>query len=397
MVGAVLMFGTSGFAQDEQRPNDPWRTQDALRPQGTEKPAKGGVATLYALDPLANSFCFRDAGAGKLFQQHAVKNRCSDVNYHSYHAGQFAIGVEGGRVGAIVDLGTAIDLKKEYGYDETVGNGQGFASIHLEKGKLVILKDRRERVMQDLKETAQLFAPPKSGANAPVKVGHIYLARITDRHDSSFQLLVKLLVISHTPGESVTTGASSGIGEVFARKLAARGRNVLLVARSEDKLITLCNELGRSSSIRAQYVALDLSEPDAAERLFAEAEKRSLSIDLLVNNAGFGSMGEFSKLELARELNMIDLNIKSLVELTYRFLGPMRERKQGTIINVASTAAFQGVPFMATYAATKAFVLSFSEALWEENRPFGIKVMALCPGVTAVRNRPAVWPKLRKR
>ena len=181
---------------------------------------------------------------------------------------------------------------------------------------------------------------------------------------------------------ALITGASSGIGEVFARKLAARGRNVLLVARSEDKLITLCNELGRSNSIRAQYVALDLSEPDAAERLFAEAEKRSLSIDLLVNNAGFGSMGEFSKLELARELNMIDLNIKSLVELTYRFLAPMRERKQGTIINVASTAAFQGVPFMATYAATKAFVLSFSEALWEENRPFGIKVMALCPGVT---------------
>jgi len=181
---------------------------------------------------------------------------------------------------------------------------------------------------------------------------------------------------------TLITGASSGIGEVFERKLAARGRNVLLVARSEDKLITLCNELGRSNSIRAQYVALDLSEPDAAERLFAEAEKRSLTIDLLINNAGFGSMGEFSQLDLARELNMIDLNIKSLVELTYKFLTPMRERKQGAIINVASTAGFQAVPFMATYAATKAFVLSFSEALWEENRPFGIKVMALCPGVT---------------
>ncbi len=181
---------------------------------------------------------------------------------------------------------------------------------------------------------------------------------------------------------TLITGASSGIGEVFARKLAARGRNVLLVARSEDRLITLCNELGRSNSIRAQYVALDLSEPDAAERLFAEAEKRGLSIDLLVNNAGFGSMGDFSKLDLARELNMIDLNIKSLVELTWKFLAPMRERKQGAIINVASTAGFQAVPFMATYAATKAFVLSFSEALWEENRPYGIKVMALCPGVT---------------
>ena len=181
---------------------------------------------------------------------------------------------------------------------------------------------------------------------------------------------------------TLITGASSGIGEVFARKLAARGRNVLLVARSEDKLVTLCNELGRSNSIRAQYVALDLSKPESPARLFEEAEKRGLTVDLLINNAGFGSMGEFSKLDLARELNMIDLNIKSLVDLTHRFLAPMIERKQGAIINVASTAAFQPVPFMATYAATKAFVLSFSEALWEENRSHGVHVMALCPGVT---------------
>jgi short-subunit dehydrogenase len=181
---------------------------------------------------------------------------------------------------------------------------------------------------------------------------------------------------------TLITGASSGIGEVFARKLAARGRNVLLVARSEEKLITLCNELGRSNNIRAQYVALDLSKPESPARLYEEVEKRGLDIDMLINNAGFGSMGEFAKLDLARELNMIDLNIKSLVELTHRFLQPMIERKQGAIINVASTAAFQPVPFMATYAATKAFVLSFSEALWEENRSHGIKVMALCPGVT---------------
>ena len=181
---------------------------------------------------------------------------------------------------------------------------------------------------------------------------------------------------------TLITGASSGIGEVFARKLAARGRNVLLVARSEDKLITLCNELGRSNNIRAQYVALDLSKPEAPAQLFEESTKRGLTVDMLVNNAGFGSMGEFGKLDLARELNMIDLNIKSLLELTYRFLPPMIEHKQGAIINVASTAAFQPVPFMATYAATKAFVLSFSEALWEENRAYGIKVLALCPGVT---------------
>src|SRR5262249_48073760 len=155
--------------------------------------------------------------------------------------------------------------------------------------------------------------------------------------------------------------------EAFARELAARGHNLLLVARSEEKLITLCNELGRSQRISAQLVALDLSERDAAKRLFEETKQREMEIDFLVNNAGFGSMHDFAGLDLERELNMIDLNVRSLVELTHRFLLPMRERKSGTIINVASTAGFQPVPFMATYAATKAFVLSFSEALWEEN------------------------------
>lgn len=181
---------------------------------------------------------------------------------------------------------------------------------------------------------------------------------------------------------TIITGASSGIGAAFARKLAKRGRNLLLVARSEDKLIALCNEVGRVSGIRAQYVVMDLTEADAPARLVAETQKRELQIDMLVNNAGFGSMGDFGRLDLATELEIIDLNVRSLVELTHRFLVPMRENRQGTIINVASTAAFQAVPFMATYAATKAFVLSFSEALAEENRPHGVHVMALCPGVT---------------
>lgn len=181
---------------------------------------------------------------------------------------------------------------------------------------------------------------------------------------------------------TLITGASSGIGEVFARKLAAGGHNLLLVARSEEKLINLCNELGRIKSTRAQYVAMDLSEPDAPARLFEETQRRGLEIDFLINNAGFGSMGDFAKLDLQRELDMIDLNVRSLVQLTHLFLAPMREKKSGSLINVASTAGFQPVPFMATYAATKAFVLSFSEALWEENRPHGVKVMALCPGVT---------------
>jgi short-subunit dehydrogenase len=181
---------------------------------------------------------------------------------------------------------------------------------------------------------------------------------------------------------TLITGASSGIGEAFARALAARGNNLLLVARSEDKLMRLCSELGRISSIHCQQIALDLSRQESPARLFDETKARGLEIDLLINNAGFGSMGEFATLDLAHELNMIDLNVRSLMEMTYRFLAPMRERKTGAIINVASTAGFQAVPYMATYAATKAFVLSFSEALWEENRPYGIEVLALCPGVT---------------
>jgi short-subunit dehydrogenase len=181
---------------------------------------------------------------------------------------------------------------------------------------------------------------------------------------------------------TLITGASSGIGEAFARALAARGHNLLLVARSEDKLTKLCSELGRVRSIHCQYVALDLSTPESAAQLFEETSKREMEIDFLINNAGFGSMGDFATLEREHELNMIDLNIRVLVELTHRFLQPMRERRRGTILNVASTAGYQPVPYMATYAATKAFVLGFTEALWEENRAYGIEVLALCPGVT---------------
>jgi uncharacterized protein len=181
---------------------------------------------------------------------------------------------------------------------------------------------------------------------------------------------------------TLITGASSGIGEAFARRLAAQGENVLLVARSKDKLQGLCDELAQAHNVHAQSVALDLTERDAPVKLFAETTRRGLQVETLINNAGFGSMGDFAALDLARELEMIDLNVHALVALTHLYLQPMRERKSGTIINVASTAAFQGVPFMATYAATKAFVLSFSEALWDENRPLGVHVMALCPGVT---------------
>ncbi len=181
---------------------------------------------------------------------------------------------------------------------------------------------------------------------------------------------------------TLITGASSGIGEAFARRLAAKKHDLVLVARSEKALHELCDELMLEHKITAHYVALDLTEPGADERLFAETEKHGFEIDWLVNNAGFGSYGDFAKLDLEREAGMIDLNIRSLVSITHRYLNGMRTRKSGTIINVSSAAGFQPIPFMATYAATKAFVNSFSEAIAEENRPLGIQVMALCPGST---------------
>jgi len=178
------------------------------------------------------------------------------------------------------------------------------------------------------------------------------------------------------------TGASGGIGEAFARKLAAEKHDLVLVARSEKKLHELCDELMLEFKITAHYVALDLTEPDADARLFEETGRHEMEVEWLVNNAGFGSMGDFSELEVESELGMIDLNIRALVALTHRYLQKMRERKSGVIINVSSAAGFQPIPFFATYAATKAFVTSFSEAIAEENRPHGIKVLALCPGPT---------------
>lgn len=181
---------------------------------------------------------------------------------------------------------------------------------------------------------------------------------------------------------TLITGASGGIGEVFARRMAARGDNLMLVARSGDKLAALCNELGRAHNVAAQFLALDLTEAGATARLAEETARRGLDVETLVNNAGFGSMGDFTSFPLERDMQMIDLNVKALVALTRLYLPAMRERRRGAVINVASTTAFQPIPYMATYAATKAFVLSFSESLWEENRHHGVRVMALCPGTT---------------
>ncbi len=181
---------------------------------------------------------------------------------------------------------------------------------------------------------------------------------------------------------TLITGASSGIGEAFARRLAAEKHNLVLVARSEKALHELCDELMLQHGIIAHYVVLDLTERDADMRLVHETETHGFEVDWLINNAGFGSVGDFSELDIDTELRMIDLNVRSLVAITHHYLVKMRERKGGTIINVSSAAGFQPIPFMATYAATKAFVSSFSEAIAEENAPFGIQVLALCPGST---------------
>jgi uncharacterized protein len=172
------------------------------------------------------------------------------------------------------------------------------------------------------------------------------------------------------------TGASMGIGAAFARELSRRGATLVLVARSEDRLARLAAELGR-----AHVVAADLSSPGAARRVHDAVAAMGLEIDVLVNNAGFGLHGAFDELPLAAQREQIDLNVGALVELTHVFL-PMIERRQGGIVQVASMAAFIPVPYMAVYAATKAFVLSFSTALWAEYRPRGVRVLALIPGAT---------------
>lgn len=181
---------------------------------------------------------------------------------------------------------------------------------------------------------------------------------------------------------TLITGASSGIGEGFARRLAAEGHNLVLVARSEKTLHELCDELMLKHQIMAHYVVLDLAEPSSDLQLFNETERHGLEVNWLINNAGFGSSGDFAELDIDHELRMIELNIAALVALTHPYLKNMRERREGIIINVSSAAGFQPIPFMATYAATKAFVTSFSEAIAEENRPYGIQVLALCPGST---------------
>lgn len=180
----------------------------------------------------------------------------------------------------------------------------------------------------------------------------------------------------------VLTGASSGIGEVFAHQLANEKQDLILVARREDRLQALATELSSRYGITAQVVKADLAEADGAETLARTIANADWAICGLVNNAGFGDRGEFDQLPLERQLGMIQVNVTSLVALTWHLLPQLKTQAGSFVINVASTAAFQAGPKMAIYYASKAFVLSFSEALHEELKAAGVAVSALCPGAT---------------
>jgi len=182
---------------------------------------------------------------------------------------------------------------------------------------------------------------------------------------------------------ALITGASSGIGAALARRFARGGFNVVLVARSADKLETLAKALAAEHGVKAWAVAADLARPDAAANLASAMKRARRPIDLLVNNAGVLAHGSFVELPAQRHQQLIDLNVSGLTAMLAAFVPPMVARGQGRVLNVASIAAFQPVPSLASYAATKAYVLSLTESLSEELKGTGVSITALCPGITA--------------
>lgn len=181
---------------------------------------------------------------------------------------------------------------------------------------------------------------------------------------------------------ALITGASAGIGTALARELAAGGTNLVLTARRRDRLVGLATELAAKHNIRTLACVADLAQPLGPQQIFSFTEEKNVTIDLLVNNAGFGAYGEFQKVELNRLVEMTQVNVTAVVHLTHLYLPGMVARRGGDILILASTAAFQPVPYISTYAATKAFDLYFAEGLAEEVRQHGIRVCALCPGST---------------
>jgi short-subunit dehydrogenase len=190
-------------------------------------------------------------------------------------------------------------------------------------------------------------------------------------------------MFDYSGSTALVTGASKGLGEAFAEALAARGMNLVLVARSTNELNDLSARLYAKYKIERTVLSVDLADPNSPKALAEELERRGIQVDLLVNNAGFGLSGAFLSHDRKQKQAEIEVNVQALVALTHHFGEAMAARGKGGIINVASNASFQPVPYMATYAATKAFVLHFSEAIRHELVGSGVQVMATCPGPTA--------------
>ena len=185
----------------------------------------------------------------------------------------------------------------------------------------------------------------------------------------------------------LVTGASAGIGLAIAEELAAAGAHLVLTARRKDRLESLAARLSSAHGVTVDVLPADLAEPSAPDRIRSFTQAHSLEIELLVNNAGFGSYGRFAEADLPRQLQMVQVNCVAVVHLTYLYLGEMVARRHGDILIVASVAGFQAVPYVSTYAATKAFDLRFAQGLAEEVRGSGVHVCALCPGSTATEFR----------
>jgi len=181
---------------------------------------------------------------------------------------------------------------------------------------------------------------------------------------------------------SLVTGASAGIGKALAEELAAGGTHLILTARRRDRLEELATRLRSKFRIQAETFEADLSKPSAPQEIFNFAQEKGIAVDLLINNAGFGQFGELTTVDTQRLLDMVQVNCIAVLHLTRLFLPPMIARRRGDVLIVASTASFQAVPYISTYAATKVFDLYLAEGLAEEMKPHGIRVCALCPGTT---------------
>src|SRR5215470_3074652 len=190
-------------------------------------------------------------------------------------------------------------------------------------------------------------------------------------------------MISEWKGKwALVTGASAGIGVALAEELARGGTHLVLTARRIDRLEEVAAGLRNKHGIQTQVFAADLAQREAPQRIYDFCKKNGLRIDLLINNAGFGQYGELPQVETQRLIDMVEVNCTAVMHLTRLFLPDMVARRSGDILILASTASFQAVPYISTYAATKAFDLSFAEGLAEEMKPYGIRVCALCPGST---------------